>query len=108
MMGLEKRMKNICIINYEDLWKELMEMKKAGVSAFIGCCCQPFFAKHVDDFQRAGVPGILLNIDDTTCYDLDRAKEAYAGNFEGQTNVNLELLSAVLNVDVGSAADGSQ
>jgi lipoate-protein ligase A len=108
MMGLENRMKNICIVNYEDLWKELMEMKRAGVSAFIGCCCQPFFAKHVDDFQRAGVPGILLNIDNTTCYDLDRAKEAYAGNFEGQTNVNLELLSAVLNVDVGSAADGSQ
>lgn len=107
MMGNEKKMKNRCIVSYEDLWEALMKMKKAGVSAFIGCCCQPFFAKHVDDFERAGVPGVLLNIDNTTCYDLDRAKEAYAGNFHGQTNVNLELLSAVLNVDMRHAADGS-
>ena len=78
-----------------------MKMKKAGVSAFIGCCCQPFFAKHADDFERAGVPGILLDIDNTTCYDLDQAKAAYAGNFAGQTRVNLELLKAVLNVNVG-------
>jgi len=108
MMGNEKKMKNTCIVSYEDLWDELMKMKRAGVSAFIGCCCQPFFAKHVDDFERAGVPGVLLNIDNTTCYDLDQAKEAYAGNFEGQTSVNLELLRAVLNVDVGQAAHGAQ
>jgi lipoate---protein ligase len=101
MIGAEKKMETRCIVSFEDLWKELMKMKETGVSAFIGCCCQPFFAKHADDFERAGVPGILLDIDNTTCYDLDRAKEAYAGNFEGQTHVNLALLKAVLNVNVG-------
>ena len=101
ILGAERRIETRCIVSFEDLWEELMKMKKAGVSAFIGCCCQPFFAKHADDFERAGVPGILLDIDNTTCYDLDQAKAAYAGNFAGQTRVNLELLKAVLNVNVG-------
>ena len=67
-----------------------------------GCCCEPFFTKHVDDFERAGVPGILLDIDNTTCYELDQAREAYAGTFENQTRVNLDLLDAVLSVRDGT------
>ena len=78
-------------------------MKGAGISAFMGCCCQPFFIKHMDDFKRAGLPGILLDIDNTTCYELDQAKEAYAGKFESQTEVNLDLLEAVLNVGIVKA-----
>ena len=89
-------MKSICIIRYEDLWEELKKIKKQGAPAFIGCCCQPFIAKHIDDFERAGLPGILLDIDNTTCYDLDQAKEAYAGLFESQTSLNLNLLKTVL------------
>jgi lipoate-protein ligase A len=71
-------------------------MKREGDRAFIGCCCQPFFTKHLSDFEKAGLPGILLNIDNTTCYELDQAKEAYAGEFSSQTCVNLELLDIVL------------
>ncbi len=97
-MGLEKSMKNICITSFEDLTVELERLKASGTQAFIGCCCQPFFIKHADDFERAGVPGILLDIDNTTCYELDRAKEAYAGQFTSRTDVNLDLLRAVLNV----------
>jgi len=110
-LGKMKQMKRICIVSFEDLVHELERMKARGVSAFIGCCCQPFFTKHVDDFERAGLPGILLDIDNTTCYDLDQAKEAYAGNFASQTHVNLDLLNMVLNVqaEVGNLrfdADG--
>jgi len=47
--------------------------------------------------ESAGIPGILLDIDDTTCYELDQAKEAYAGTFANQTEVNLDLLNSVLN-----------
>ena len=93
-------MKVICITSFEDLMEQLEKMKAAGVSAYIGCCCQPFFTKHVDDFERAGIPGILIDIDSTTCYELDQAKEAYAGNFASQTNVNLDLLDIVLNAKV--------
>jgi len=97
-MGLGRSKKVISVVNFEDLWSELMHLKKAGERAFIGCCCQPFFAKHVDDFAAAGLPGILLDIDDTTCYDLDQAKNAYAGTFESQTRVNLDLLEKVLDL----------
>ena len=99
-IGRTNMMEAICVVSFEDLWSELIKMKRAGVSAFIGCCCQPFFTKHVDDFEKAGVPGILLDIENTTCYDLDQAKDAYEGNFTSQTEVNLDLLEAVLNSQV--------
>ena len=100
-LGLKDRMKVLSIISFEDLWTELQKMKKSGVPAYIGCCCQPFFAKHAEDFIKSGLPGILLDIDNTTCYDLDQAKEAYAGKFESQTRVNLELLGTVLKAAFG-------
>jgi lipoate-protein ligase A len=103
-MGRHRKMKVISIISFEDLWDELMRMKATGVSAYIGCCCQPFFAKHADDFKQAGLPGILLDIDNTTCYDLDQAKQAYAGQFESQTSLNLELLETVLQTEVESCS----
>jgi lipoate-protein ligase A len=95
-MGHARQMKVLTVVSFEDLIEELHRMKTAGVAAFVGCCCQPFFTKHVDDFQKAGISGILLDIDNTTCYDLDQAKEAYAGNFSSQTRVNLELLEMVV------------
>jgi lipoate-protein ligase A len=101
-MGRRRKMKVISIVSFEDLWEELMRMKRTGVAAYIGCCCQPFFAKHADDFKASGLPGILLDIDNTTCYDLDQAKQAYAGQFERQTDVNLDLLETVLQVRVGA------
>ncbi|MFO7599584.1 MAG: biotin/lipoate A/B protein ligase family protein [Candidatus Desulfacyla sp.] len=99
-LGRMSHMKRICIVSFEDLIHELGRMKDRGVPAFIGCCCQPFFTKHVDDFEKAGLPGILLDIDNTTCYELDQAREAYAGRFESQTHVNLDLLNMVLNVEL--------
>ena len=96
-LGRKHKMRVVSITNYEDLWAELSQMKQQGVKAFIGCCCQPFYAKHANDFKRSRMPGILLDIDNTTCYDLDEAKAAYAGKFESQTVVNLDLLETVLN-----------
>ena len=61
-MGLGRRMKVVSITSFEDLWVELMRMKQRGVEAYIGCCCRPFFTKHVDDFIESGLPGILLDI----------------------------------------------
>ena len=95
-MGREHKLQVRTVVSFEDLWDELMRMREKGVEAYIGCCCQPFYAKHVDDFQRSRLPGILLDIDNTTCYDLDQAKEAYAGVFESQTSLDLGLLDCVL------------
>jgi lipoate---protein ligase len=97
-IGREQKMRVTCVTSFEDLIRELIRLKSKGATAFIGCCCQPFFSKHVDDFDRIGLPGILLNIDNTTCYELDQAKEAYAGKFDSQTEVNLKLLQTVMNV----------
>lgn len=98
LLGTGKKMENVCILSFEDLMEELRRMKREGVDAFIGCCCQPFFTKHVDDFERAGMPGILLDIESNTCYDLDQVKEAYAGRFESQTHLNLHLLKLMLGL----------
>jgi len=98
-MARVKKIKKTCVINYEDLWRQLIQYKEQGHSAFIGCCCEPFFIKHYDDFKRAGLPGILLDIDNTTCYELDEAKAAYAGEFSSQTQLNLPLLETILNLD---------
>jgi lipoate-protein ligase A len=59
-------MRIVTILSFEDLWGELMRMKTEGVSAFIGCCCQPFYIKHADDFRRAGSLN-PLDINNTTC-----------------------------------------
>jgi lipoate-protein ligase A len=98
-------MEVVSIVSFEDFWEELMRMKSAGVPSYIGCCCQPFYTKHFDDFVRSELPGILLDINNSTCYDLDQAKDAYAGRFESQTEVNLDLLQMVLDVEVQGQGD---
>jgi len=95
--GAERGMRVATVVSFEDLWAELMRMRSDGEPAFIGCCCRPFFTKHAEDFERAGVPGILLDIHHTTCYDLGRAREAYAGGFDRQTELNMDLLGSVLS-----------
>jgi lipoate-protein ligase A len=97
-LGLERGLDVRCVSSFEDLLSELESIRQLGEKAFIGCCCQPFFTKHVNDFEKAGVPGILLNIDNTTCYELDQAKQAYKGNFNSQTHINIDLLETVFNV----------
>lgn len=105
-LGRKYRMRIICITSFEDLEQELRYMHARDVRAFIGCCCQPFFTKHADDFNRAGMPGILLDIDCTTCYELDLAQAAYQGRFDRQTQVNLHLLENVLQRLPGSECEG--
>lgn len=97
-MGAQAGMEVVSIVSFEDLMEELRRLKARGARAFIGCCCQPFFTKHVDDFEGVGLPGILIDIDNTTCYDLDQAREAYAGRFSSQTCLDLGLLRRVLDL----------
>lgn len=86
----------ITIVNFEDLLTTLGEMKDKGVKGYLGCCCEPFFVKHRKDFERAEIPGLLINIDNTTCYDLDRVDEALQGEFKEETELKLELLHKVI------------
>jgi len=86
----------ISIQSYEHLEQTLERLKEEGAVAFVGSCCEPFYAKHRDDFERIGLPGILVDVDSSTCYDLGREQDAYAGRFDNQTHLKLDLLARVL------------
>jgi len=89
-------MDSLTIQNYEDLELTLYRLKRSGVRGFIGSCCEPFYGKHRPDFERIGLPGILIDVERSTCYDLGQEKKAMKGQFENQTHLNLHLLKRVL------------
>lgn len=95
-LGEERNLAMVCITNFEHLQEELTRLKKKGCRAFIGCCCQQFFVKHTEDFAAIGLPGILLDIEDTTCYELGEERAAYKGSFDRQTHLNMDLVRAIL------------
>lgn len=94
-------MDSITIQNYEDLESTLRQLKRSGVYHFIGSCCEPFYGKHRPDFERIGLPGILVDLERSTCYDLGQEKKAFKGLFENQTHLNLSLLKRVLEYSHG-------
>jgi len=94
-------MDSVTIQNYEELESTLSNLKHSGVRGFIGSCCEPFYGKHRPDFERIGLPGILIDVERSTCYDLGQEKEAFKGRFENQTHLNLSLLKKVLEYSHG-------
>jgi len=94
-------MDSMTIQNYEDLESTLHQLRRSGVQGFVGSCCESFYGKHRPDFERMGVPGILVNVERSTCYDLGQEKEAFKGQFENQTHLNLSLLRRVLEYSHG-------
>ncbi|MDP7266158.1 MAG: DUF116 domain-containing protein [Candidatus Thermoplasmatota archaeon] len=100
-LAIDNDMKPITILSFEYLTETLSQMKDEGVSSFIGCCCEAFYVKHIEDFEEAGVPGVIVDIDSETCYDLGKSKEAKLGDFEGQTHLDTELLTQVIGIIKG-------
>ena len=89
-------LKPLTIQNFEHLMSVLKMMKEQGSEGFIGCCCEAFYQKHRDELEEMGVPGIIIDIDDRTCYDLGKQREAYKGDFETQTRLKMNILSRLL------------
>jgi hypothetical protein len=110
-MARAHSLKPVTILNFENLRDHLGRIRAERSGGFIGCCCEGFYTKHARDFERAGVPGVLVGMDSTTCYDLGKARDAYHGGFQHQTHINLPLLEKVLALrglvgrTPGSAAD---
>jgi lipoate-protein ligase A len=90
--------KHMTIVSYEHLHETLLGFKKNGIKYYAGCCCEAFYNKHKQDFEKVDLPGILLNIDNTTCYDLGKEEDAYKGRFEGFTSIKLDLLEKVFKL----------
>jgi lipoate-protein ligase A len=86
----------VTIQNYERLEEVLADCRRQGAPAFIGSCCEAFYAKHRADFERIGLPGVLVDLDSSTCYDLGQEQEAYRGQYENQTELRLGLLGRVV------------
>lgn len=87
----------ITIHNYDHLKGTLRKCKINGVRSYIGCCCEAFFAKRQRMFREAGIPGVLIDIENSTCYDLDKEAQGLAGKFENQTELRLDLLKKVIS-----------
>ncbi|UCE75281.1 MAG: DUF116 domain-containing protein, partial [Methanomassiliicoccales archaeon] len=86
----------VTILDFEDLLETLNRYKNNGVSAFVGSCCEAFYVKHLEDFERIGLPGVLVDIDNQTCYELGREKEALVGEFENKTELRTEIIEKVI------------
>jgi lipoate-protein ligase A len=95
-MARNHGMEPITITSFEDLQKTLHDLKKRGTECFIGCCCDPFFVKHHEDFLDAGIPGLLINTDNASCYELDQEAEAKGGKFTGETRIKLDILEKIM------------
>ncbi|MHA1927025.1 MAG: lipoyl protein ligase domain-containing protein [Candidatus Thorarchaeota archaeon] len=84
------------IQTYEHLIETIEEFEEKGARGYIGSCCEAFYNKHHADFLDTKVPGLLIDIDSSTCYELGEEQEAYIGDFEGQTHLKLDLLMRLL------------
>ncbi|MBY8997526.1 MAG: DUF116 domain-containing protein [Candidatus Thorarchaeota archaeon] len=82
--------------NFEHLMETISEFKEKGARGYIGSCCEAFKSKHHDDFVETGVPMLLVDVDDSTCYDLGKEHDAYAGSFEGQTVLKNDLFMHII------------
>jgi lipoate-protein ligase A len=85
----------VTITSFEALEAEWRRMAAEGVRAYVGSCCEPFFTKHRREFEETPVPGVLVDLESATCYDLGKAREAHEGRFEGHTELMCGLLEKV-------------
>ena len=88
----------ITITSYEHLEQTLETLKQAGEEAWIGSCCEAFYEKHFEDFERIGLPGLIVTTEGLTCYDLGLEKLAYEGRYEGSSKLRSELLLKLLRL----------
>jgi lipoate-protein ligase A len=96
-MARDRGIVPITVCDYQHLEDVFEACRQAGVQSYVGCCCQAFFIKRHNAFAAAGMTGVLLDIEDETCYDLSREEEAYRGRFENQTSIKTGLLARLLD-----------
>ncbi len=88
----------VSIVNFEDLMATLKELERKGAGPYLGSCCEAFFIKHEEDFKSVRLPGILVDINSSTCYDLGLEREAKRGTFENQTQLKSGLIGKLLQM----------
>ena len=91
----ELGMRPVSITSFEHLMKELGALAAQPGQTYLGSCCQAFLAKHQDEMAAAGPQGFIVGLDSLTCYDLGKHEAAYAGRFESQSRLEIDLLTRV-------------
>jgi lipoate-protein ligase A len=95
------------ICSFEDLMETLRKYKNEGNIMFVGACCEEFYVRHKRKMAAYGLPGVLIDIDSRTCYELGKAVMAYKGEFENQTYLRLSLINKVMDL-IGQNPDLNQ
>ena len=96
-LAAELGLQAVSVQSFEHLMETLKIIRVKG-GAFVGSCCEAFFTKHQAEILEAGAQGVLINLDSTTCYDLGKGMEAYAGKYDHQTELNLALVEKTTRI----------
>jgi lipoate-protein ligase A len=95
-LAREREMQVTTITNYEHLAATLTEMKSRDVQAYVGMCCSSFFIKRHRAFQEAGMSALLMDISGANCYELKQEEQAYAGQFQAEAQLDMDVLQQVI------------
>lgn len=95
-LARERGMRVITITNFEHLEKTLGELRADGTRAYVGMCCRHFYIKREHAFRAAGIPAVLMDITGANCYELQQEDMAYAGKFQAQARLPLDVLRRVM------------
>ncbi|BAN34275.1 biotin/lipoate A/B protein ligase [Sulfuricella denitrificans skB26] len=95
-LARERNMQVTTITHYEHLTATLVQMKSAGVAAYVGACCSQFFIKRHYAFREAGMAAVLMDISGANCYELKQEEAAYAGQFQAEASLDADMLAKVM------------
>ncbi|MHB1233277.1 MAG: DUF116 domain-containing protein [Burkholderiales bacterium] len=103
-LARERNMRAVTITGYAHLIATLDALRTEGTTAYIGMCCSHFFIKRHQAFQAAGMSAVLMDITGANCYELKAESVAYAGYFEAQAGLDMEVVRQVMRFVPGRAA----
>lgn len=92
------KLEPITIQSFEHLMETLQAKSSMEQGLYIGSCCEAFYSKHKMEMEAIPVPGVLVNLDSTTCYDLGKGTDAYKGKFDNKTFLNIQLLEKTVRL----------
>ncbi|MFH0957876.1 MAG: DUF116 domain-containing protein [Pseudomonadota bacterium] len=88
----------LTIQSFEHLMDTLQAKSFCEKGLYIGSCCEAFYSKHRLEMEAVKIPGVLVNLDSTTCYDLGKGTDAYKGKFDNKTFLNIGLLEKTIRL----------
>ncbi len=95
-LAREHGMRVVSINNFEHLCSVLQDLRAQAVPAYVGMCCEHFYLKRQHAFRAAGIPAVLMDITGANCYELQQEDEAYAGQFQAQSHLNVPVMEKVM------------